>query len=45
MKTLNEAILSFRLRCPDATSFEINAFIQGWTAHEVAVEVEKLLNN
>lgn len=42
MKTLTEAVKEYRLSHPGAYSFEIEAFIEGWTAHEIAVEVEKL---
>lgn len=42
MKTLTEALQEFRKRYPNVTSADIQTFILGWTAHEVAVEVEKL---
>ena len=43
MTTISEAIKAFKIRNPQATPDEIRIFIAGWTAHEVAVEVAKLL--
>jgi hypothetical protein len=41
MKTLSEALKEYKLQHPGAYSFEIDAFIHGWTAHEVAVLMDK----
>lgn len=40
---ITEAVLQFKTRNPKATKAEILAFIKGWTAHEVTIEVGKLL--
>ena len=41
MKTLGEAIREYKLLHPGVYSFEVEAFIAGWTAHEAVVEQTK----
>ena len=41
-KTIGQAVLEYTRRNPNRTALEINAFIEGWTAHEVTIEVNKL---
>lgn len=43
MKTIGEAVQEFRKRYPTVSANDLKIFIMGWTAHEIAVEAEKLL--
>jgi hypothetical protein len=40
MKTIGEAIKEYKLQHPNATSLELDAFLYGWTAHEVATQLK-----